>query len=145
MSVRSVSFVPGEYYHIFNRGTDKREIFHDDVDRQRFIKLLYIANSDRSVVVRDFSKNIYNTERGKQLISIGAYCLMPNHFHLLVTQTENGDISKFMLKLCTAYSMYYNKKYSTDSFYQNLHLHLIKRNGIYKNKKGDFIDKSWFT
>lgn len=45
-------------------------------------------------------------------MSIGAYCLIPNHFHILITQTGKGDITRFMHKLCTAYSMYYNNKYA---------------------------------
>ena len=50
-------------------------------------------------------------ERDGLLVSIGAYVIMPNHFHIIITQTENGNVSKFMQKLTTAYSMYYNKKY----------------------------------
>ncbi len=53
----------------------------------------------------------YDFERGDLLVNLGAYCLMPNHFHILITQTNTGDISKFMQKLSTAYVMYYNKKY----------------------------------
>ncbi|MDQ3075800.1 MAG: transposase [bacterium] len=53
----------------------------------------------------------YEFERGEQLVSIGAYVLMPNHFHMLITEKIEGGISKFMQKLSTAYSMYYNKKY----------------------------------
>ncbi len=53
----------------------------------------------------------YSVERDGRLVSIGAYCLMPNHFHLLIKQLEKGDISKFMHKLLTAYSMYYNIKH----------------------------------
>jgi putative transposase len=49
-------------------------------------------------------------DRGEPLVSIGAYCLMPNHFHLLLTPLVDGGISKFMLKLQTGYSMYFNKK-----------------------------------
>lgn len=111
MSLRKTNFVPGEYYHIYNRGTNKQVIFHDDADYHRFLKLLYTANSEKNLVIRNFSKGVYQLKRGERLASLGAYCLMPNHFHLLITQTEKGDIAKFMHKLCTAYSMYYNNKY----------------------------------
>jgi len=59
----------------------------------------------------DRIKNIYSAERGERLVSIGAYCLMPNHFHILIKQMGEGDASRFMHKLLTAYSMYYNTKY----------------------------------
>ncbi len=110
MSLRKVPFVLNEYYHLYNRGNNKREIFHDHSDYVHFLNLLYLANSDINFRVREI-KDIYATERGKRLVSIGAHCLMPNHFHILVRQPEKGDVSRFMQKLLTAYSMYYNTKY----------------------------------
>jgi len=53
----------------------------------------------------------HNFDRGETIINIGAYCLMPNHFHILVREKIEGGISKYMLKLLTSYSMYFNKKY----------------------------------
>jgi len=111
MSLRKTNFVYGEFYHIYNRGINKQKIFHDSADYHRFLKLLYTANSEKNLVIRNFSKEVYQLKKGERLVSIGAYCLMPNHFHILITQTEKGDITKFMHKLCTAYSMYYNNKY----------------------------------
>jgi putative transposase len=112
MTIRDTAFVEGSYYHIYNRGNSKQKIFRDKNDYFRFLKLLYISNSHKKFVIRNFSnKNIYGVDRGNRLVSIGAYCLMPNHFHLLLSRTEKGDISKFMQKLCTSYSMYFNKKY----------------------------------
>jgi len=111
MSIRKTSFAFDEFYHIYNRGNDKKVIFHDNNDYYHFIKLLSISNTNDRFVFRDINKNIFNIEQKKKIVSIGAYCLMPNHFHILVTQTEEGGISKFMQKLTTAYSMYYNKKY----------------------------------
>ncbi len=111
MSLRKVSFVPGEYYHIYNRGNSKQKIFHDNDDHGHFIKLLYLANSTQTFVFREI-KDVYEAEKGISLVSIGAYCLMPNHFHLLIKENSEGGISRFMLKLSTAYSMYYNTKYT---------------------------------
>ena len=110
MSIRKVPFVLDEYYHLYNRGNDKREIFHDHSDYIRFLGLLYLANSDINFRVNRI-KDIYSTERGKRLVSIGTYCLMPNHFHILIKQAGEGNVSRFMQKLLTAYSMYYNTKY----------------------------------
>lgn len=113
MSLRKVNLVSGEYYHLFNRGNSKQKIFHDNEDYFRFMSLLFACNSFNNFRADAFSKkeSPYDFERGKQIISIGSYCLMPNHFHILITQTEEKGISKFIQKLTTAYVMYYNKKY----------------------------------
>lgn len=113
MSIRKKPFVSKEYYHIYNRGNSKQKIFHDKQDHSHFISLLYACNSLNNFRTYGLNKveSPYDFERGILLVNIGAYCLMSNHFHILITQTEKGDISKFMQKLTTAYVMYYNKKY----------------------------------
>ena len=112
--MRKKTFVSEEYYHLYNRGNSKQKIFHDKQDYYRFISLLYACNSVNNFKIYDLGKTEtpYDFERGSLLIYIGAYVIMPNHFHILITQTEDGDISKFMQKLATAYVMYYNKKYN---------------------------------
>jgi len=84
-------------------------------DYWRFMVLLYVCNSENNFkmsLVKDSAKNDpYLWGRGSQIVSIGAYCLMPNHFHLLITEKESGGISKFIQKLSTAYVMYHNIKY----------------------------------
>lgn len=111
MSIRKVAFVPGEFYHVYNRGNSKQVIFHDKQDYNRFLALLYAVNTKQNIVLRLILKDVYKFDRGECLVSIGGYCLMSNHFHLLLTETEDGSVSKFMQKLTTAYSMYYNEKY----------------------------------
>src|SRR3989338_2785911 len=111
MSKRKISFDFREYYHIYNRGNSKQTIFHDKQDYERFIALLYSVNTKQNIVLRLFTDEVFKFDREELLVNIGAYCLMPNHFHILLTPTENGDLSKFMQKLTTAYSMYYNSKY----------------------------------
>lgn len=109
---RNFSLSIGEFYHLYNRGTDKRIVFLDEDDRTRFVKLLYLCNSNKNIVFRDFPiGSTYEYEREDTLVDIGAYCLMPNHFHLLVHEKVDSGISIFMQKLSTAYSMYFNKKY----------------------------------
>jgi len=177
MSIRKTNLVQGEYYHIYNRGNSKQKIFHDKEDYLRFISLLYISNSSESFNLYDLSRdinfNVYEIERTNLLVSIGSYCLMPNHFHILVTEKVEGGISKFMQKLSTAYSMYYNKKYertgglfegkfksqhaSTDRhlkyLFSYIHLNPIKlmqedwkERGI-KNKKGaiDYLNRYLYS
>jgi len=122
MTTRVIKLVPEEFYHIYNRGTDKRIIFLDQADYTRFIELLYLSNSEYLVNVRDIKrlvKSVFDFDRGNQLVSIGAYCLMPNHFHLLLTPVVENGISIFMGKLGTSYSMYFNRRYvRTGSLFQ---------------------------
>lgn len=115
---RKEAFVPGEYYHLYNRGVDKRIIFSSARDYRRFIMLLYIANSQEPLrldnlinMQRKSYNEILSMKRGEQLVSIGSWALMPNHFHILVREEVEGGITKFMKKLGTAYSMYFNIRY----------------------------------
>lgn len=114
MSTRRISFALGEFYHVYNRGTDKRVIVKDVADYQRFIELLYLCNSHKAIdhqKVQRSEQSIYDFDRGDQLVSIGAYCLMPNHFHILLSPKNEEGVSTFMNKFGTSYSMYFNKKY----------------------------------
>lgn len=117
---RKIIFAPGNFYHIFSRGTEKRNIFLCDRDYERFIILLYLCNSKKPVSVRDHFRRgrtlaeILQTDRGGTIIDIGAYCLMPNHFHLLVREKTDKGITLFMKKLNTAYAMYFNVKNERD-------------------------------
>jgi len=114
---RKIKFEIGEFYHIYNRGVEKRIVFHNTSDYKRLLTLLYIANSSKQIHIsnnigykKNSLDNIFKKDRGEPLVAIGAYVLMPNHFHLLLTPLVDGGISKFMLKLQTGYSMYFNKK-----------------------------------
>lgn len=130
MSIRKKAFVSGEYYHIYNRGNSKQKIFHDKEDYFRFIDLLYACNSLNNFRIFGLNKNEspYDFDRGVLLANIGAYCLMSNHFHILITQTEEGNISKFIQKFSTAYVMYYNKKYN-------------RTGGLFEGKfKSEYVD-----
>lgn len=114
MAYRPTPFTTGEKYHLYNRGTEKRDIYLDKSDYNRFLKLLFLSNSPHSINVRDIEHtedSIFNFDRGYPLVAIGSYCLMPNHFHLLVTPLVDDGVSLFMRKLGTSYSMYFNKKY----------------------------------
>ena len=108
---RYINFAPGEYYHIYNRGVEKRDIFKDKDHYERFMKLLYVANGDRPYIFREIEQlPLASVERGKPLVAIGAYRPMPNHFHILIKEITEGGISEFMAKLCTGYALYFNKK-----------------------------------
>ena len=109
----------GEIYHVYNRGAHKSAIFGIPADYNRFQALLYLANSRvpvdfREVLDRSEGRTfagIFDESVDQSLVSVLAYCLMPNHFHLVVRQKTEGGISLFMRKLATAYSMYFNTKY----------------------------------
>jgi putative transposase len=113
MSTRNHDLATGEFYHIYNRGVDKRNIFETKADYDRFMQLLYLCNSSNAINLRDARESrlgVFGQKREDQLVSIGAYCLMPNHFHILITSNEDGGITKFMNKLSTGYVMYFNKR-----------------------------------
>lgn len=114
------------FYHIYNRGIDKREIFMEEYDYRVFLNLLKVALSnpeDYDVTVAgshpaiwqdDFLKKtkIFHPRKnfyGK--IQLIAYCLMSNHFHLLIKQLDSESVSLFIKSITTAYVMYFNKKY----------------------------------
>jgi len=129
MAVRKISFAPGEFYHLYNRGNSKQVIFQDTQDYNRFLALLYAVNTTQNIIFRLVSDEMYKFNRNQLLVSIGAYCLMPNHFHLVLGETSENGISKFMQKLTTAYSMYYNKKY-------------IRTGGLFEGKfKSEHLDE----
>lgn len=107
---RKINFAVDEWYHLYNRGNDKKIIFKNNSDQSRFLKLLYICNSLKPVALKDIPNPIFTYDRGESLVDISAYCLMPNHFHLLIRERTEGGISLFMRKLMTGYSMYFNIK-----------------------------------
>lgn len=112
---RKTPFIEGEYYHLYNRGVEKRTIFSTIRDYKRFMALLYLANSNESVHIDNILKThsydeVFVRERKTPLIAVGAFCLMPNHFHILATPLVEQGLSRYMLKLQTGYSMYFNTK-----------------------------------
>jgi putative transposase len=115
--MRNLNFAIEEFYHIYNRGIEKRKTFLDKDDYFRFTLLLYLSNGDRPVNMREtrtLGADFFGLSKiiqGDALVDIGAYCLMPNHFHILLRERVEGGISKFMLRVLTAYSMYFNRRY----------------------------------
>ena len=100
-----------EHYHVYNRGAHKAPIFLDGADYQRFLDLLYVANDKNHTTYNKYKPREMYIRPRVGLVDIKAYCLMPNHFHIALQEKTEGGTYKFMLKLCTAYSMYYNYKY----------------------------------
>ncbi|OGG75000.1 hypothetical protein A3A34_04260 [Candidatus Kaiserbacteria bacterium RIFCSPLOWO2_01_FULL_50_24] len=120
MSERSVRFAPGEWFHCYTRGVDKRQIYMDEHDAERYQMLLYTCNSTKPIHISNIRHrmrqgptlpHVLALPRGKLLVDIAAYVLMPNHPHLLLREHDYGGISSFMQKLGTAYTMYFNQKH----------------------------------
>lgn len=115
--MRNLKFSFDEYYHLYNRGVDKRIIFLDDRDKERFLCLMFLSNSEKSFEISKHYNDPWSLDisltkyRGDQLVSIGAWVIMPNHFHILLREKSEGGVSKFMHKLTTGYVKYFNKKY----------------------------------
>ena len=123
--MKQPKFVNGEIYHILNRGVEKRNIFQQISDYFRFIFCLFECNDKNFVIMRDrigarrkikAQKSIGDTydiinKKREPLVEILTFCLMPNHYHLVVRQLTDGGVSLFMKKLGNSYVAYFNKKY----------------------------------
>lgn len=114
MASRRVQFAQGEYYHVYNRGVDKRIIYTSHSEYVRFMTYLVMMNSEQTVRADTFLSYSSRTPRDvlsyrvDPLVAIGAFCLMPNHFHLLLTPLCEKGIERFMHRIGTAYTMYFN-------------------------------------
>ncbi len=151
--MRKVPPQTGEFYHIYNRGVDKREIFYCHDDFARFIRNMRLVNNESKANKRDFIKReeikrlqvsetgypVSETKRLAEhklldyiselprLVEIICYCLMSNHYHLILKQLVEDGISKFMQSLNIAYSNYFNTKYNRtgtlfESKFKSVHL-----------------------
>ena len=105
----------GSFYHIYNRGVEKRSIFQKPEDYQRFlVKLDYYRYHPiprkLSIHLR-FDLPSPSVDEKNQQVRIIAFCLMPNHFHLLIEQLRDGGISTFIRKISDSYTRYFNTKY----------------------------------
>ncbi len=115
--MRKVQFINGEYYHIYNRGVDKRKIFLDEKDYQKFLRSLKEFNNrsyyeERAKVLEDKKELSSFLKELEKVVNIIAYSLLPNHFHLVIKQSIDNGISNFMHKIGTSFTNYFNKKYS---------------------------------
>ncbi|MEK7179517.1 MAG: transposase [Patescibacteria group bacterium] len=99
-----------EFYHLINRGVDKRKVFEEDGDYIRFIHDMYVFNDTQSAP-NSAVKARAATRKRDLLVHIHAFSLMPNHYHLLVSPVQDGALSLFMRKLNMGYAKYFNEKY----------------------------------
>lgn len=125
--MRILRIAPGEHYHIFNRAINKQTIFHNFNDYVRFLFLIIYIQSPVKVlhisrIVKDLEKYCTGQSRAlatgyeekiikKRVVELVSFCIMPNHFHLMVKELEEGGMADYMQRVLTAYSKYYNTKY----------------------------------
>lgn len=119
------TYVENGFYHVYNRGVEKRNIFLDEQDYKVFLSYLklYLISKDDSIIELkkrvDLSDDQKNDKISKLMalknylnkIELLSYVLMPNHFHLEIRQKNTNDMENFMRSLITKYSKYFNKKY----------------------------------
>lgn len=115
MSLRETPLVNNEIYHIYNRGVDKREIFLNKNNILHFLDGLKEFNKLEpigSLYENSFRKNEMKSlgSKASKLVEIVAFCINPNHFHLILKQNNDKGIEKFMQKLGTSYTKYFNNK-----------------------------------
>lgn len=116
MANRKIPFLNDEYYHVYNRGVEKRKIFLDEEDYKYFMHILKVFNGNLSAQnTRYLYKNEYRSatsiQKVKPLVFIEKGFLMPNHFHLLIKQISPNGASLFLQRLGVGYTHYFNKKY----------------------------------
>lgn len=108
------TYVEQGFYHVYNRGVEKRAIFEDPRDYAVFLGYLmaYLSPPEKDspsptkrTVLSYVPKNYHDT------IELHAFALMPNHFHLLIKQTDERTMESFFRSLATRYSMYFNRHY----------------------------------
>ena len=111
------NFSNGSIYHIYNRGNNREVIFRDEQDYRAFLFRLGLAigiekeSLDKGELTRIIESRIRIGKLPVDGFKLHAFCLMQNHFHILIEQCGEVSISKFMLKVCTSFSRYINKKY----------------------------------
>lgn len=106
-------FAANEFFHVYNRGVGKMKIFIDKEDFNLFLIRLKENLFPELIDLKNISKDAYRRKRlPPKSFDLISYCLMPNHFHLLIRQNTDLPITQLISKLCTSYSKYFNKKYN---------------------------------
>lgn len=116
MPRRTTPLVNAEFYHLFNRGTEKRVIYTQVWDYKRFLKSIYyyqfLGPKPSFSKFTKSNSNLFKPLPKNKIVEIICYCLMPNHFHFLVRQLKDNGISIFMSQLLNSYTKYFNIKYN---------------------------------
>lgn len=166
MPRRKTELANEEYYHVYNRGVDKRTIFQEEADYQRF--LLGLEQFNAVQPIGSLFENQFRLKnqpelgaRDSKLVQIVAYCLNPNHYHLLLKQVSDNGISTFMRRMTGGYVMYFNEKHqrsgslfqgtfkaahvADDHYLKHLSVYINLNNEIHKipQKQKQLTKSSW--
>ncbi len=145
--MRKHPLITDEYYHIYNRGVDKRDVFIDKIDLDRFIESIKEFNQiDKIVSLANLRKfhQIAPKALSEPLVSFVAYCVNPNHFHFVLRQSMDGGISKFIQKLQSGYTSYFNVKNSrSGSLFQGTFKSQVISNDNYFRKILAYVNKNY--
>jgi putative transposase len=119
--MRRHDFITNEFYHIYNRGVEKRNVFLCEADYFRFIESIKEFNSENPIYSLYLhnelrKRGVLDVGRLKKLVNVICYCLNPNHFHLILKQEIDNGISEFMKRLGGGYTKYINHKYERSGF-----------------------------
>ena len=114
--MRNIKFAVKEFYHIYNRGVDKKSIFMDSDDLFRFLTCMEFFNTKDpigSVYEHSRKKPKFGSSasKTKKLVNFVAYCLNQNHYHFILEPLVESGVQKFMHRLATGYTNYFNEKY----------------------------------
>lgn len=112
MPSRLTPLASGYYYHVFNRGVAKSPIFFDARSYKRFIDcMVYYQIENPKPRFSLFKPKVHILDENNKMVEIISYCLMPNHFHLLLYQQRDGGITEFLSKLENSYTKYFNTRF----------------------------------
>lgn len=119
MTVRPHNFVKDEFYHIYAHGIGNLQIFQEKRDYERFLTLMFAANSEKPIPRLDRAIDLnlvwdirdHETDIREPLVDIVCFCLMPTHFHLLLGERGEANISKYLHRILVSHSKYFNLKY----------------------------------
>lgn len=134
--LRKENFTPGEYYHVYNRTLFNNPVFDDQKNCERLLQALLLANSTKAGLAFQFLRNHKDAtvdnaleiiSDGKKLVDVVCYAVMPDHYHLLLREKEEGGISSFLHRCNISIAKYVNTKTNRrgplfESLFQSKHI-----------------------
>ena len=149
--MRKEPLVTGEYYHIYNRGVDKRDIFNNLKDLERFKESMKQFNQVEGIGSLEMHyKSVRaldsHSVKSEPLVAIVAFCINPNHFHFMFKQLVDGGIAKFMQKLLGGYTYYFNQKHQrSGSLFQGTFKSKLIANENYFRKTFGYVNQNYLV
>lgn len=165
--MRTTQFALGSLYHIYNRGVDKRSLFADVADFHRFLIAFRLSNQVDIVgsfanIVRDTDVQLVHHEvASPPLVRVHTYCINQNHFHFILEPLVDEGVQKFMHRLATAYTNYFNTRHdrtgslfqgtykakhiATNEYFMHLGCYITYNNLVHKGLNSAWLEKLAFS